>query len=64
MTIEEILSGLNEQGVPAVVMVKANSGYSVVSLTKEEYSRVVLLKTHYNSKTIKKALIKLLEVEE
>ena len=64
MTTEEILSGLNDQGVPAVVIIKANAGYSVVPLTKEEYSKSILVKKHYNDKTIKKALIKLLEMED
>ena len=63
MTIEEALKTLNEKGIPAVVMVKANEGYSVIPMSKNIYTGIYLMQTHWNDKTIKKALIKLLKGE-
>ena len=64
MTIEEALKKLNDKGIPAVVMVKANEGYSIIPVTHEVYRTSFLLEYHYNDKTIKKALIKLLKREK
>ena len=63
MTIEEIIVKLKDQGIAAVMMIKANVDYSVVPLTREEYN-VLMLKEHYNDTTIKKALNKLLKRED
>jgi len=61
MTIEEILGKLyTEKNIMAVIMVKANVNYSVVPVSKKEYSTFIL-KDHINDKTIKKALTKLLK---
>lgn len=60
MTTEEILKRLNDKGIKAIVMVKANKGYSVIPMAREIYSTFFILQKHWNDKTIKKALNKLL----
>ncbi len=64
MKMENILKQLNKKEIPAVVMMKANEGYSVVPMSKETYRTSFLMQDHCNGKTIKDALIKLLNKED
>lgn len=64
MKAEDILKQLNQKGIPAIVMLKANEGYSVISMSKYIYRTSWLLRKHYNGETIEKALKKLLNEED
>lgn len=56
MTIEEILDKLNKKGISAVIILKANEGYSVLPIQKTEYSDSFLLRKHFNGETVLEAL--------
>jgi len=56
MTIEETLGRLNEKGISAVLILKANVGYSVLPLSKHHYTTKYLLRDHYNGETVIDAL--------
>ena len=56
MTIEKTLDMLNKKGISAVIILKANEGYSVVPIQKTEYSDSFLLRKHFNGKTVLEAL--------
>lgn len=64
MKIEDILKQLNEKGMPAVVILKANEGYSAIPMSKYIYKTSFLLLKHYNDKTIEDALKQLLNEED
>lgn len=59
MTIEETLDNLNEKGVSAVLILKANEGYSAIPVYRPEYSSRYLLRNHLTGKTVLDALKKL-----
>lgn len=56
--IEDILKEIvaEKTGIVAVVMLKANKGYSVVPVSKTEYSERFLLDGHWNGATVLEAL--------
>jgi len=64
MKIEDILKQLSNKGIPAVVMVIANEGYSVIPMSKEIYRTLFLMQEHWNGETIKDALLNLLNNKE
>ena len=65
MTIEKLLDQLianNEMG--AVVILKANAGYSAVRLPKGLYAEKLLLTLYHNSNTVQRAIEKLVASPE
>ena len=57
MTIEEILDNLNKSGISAVLILKANEGYSVLPVSKPKYRNYFLMKDHFNGETVVEALL-------
>ena len=56
MNIEEILDKLKEKDIAAVIILKANEGYSVIPIQKTEYRDSFLLRKHFNGETVFEAL--------
>ena len=55
--IEDLLKELvSESGVVAVLILKANEGYSAVPVTQEEYKEHFLLNDHWNDDTVLEAI--------
>ena len=61
MKIEDIIDKLNKESIPAVVILKANEGYSVIPMSKEIYRETFLMANHWNGKTVEEALSKLFQ---
>ena len=59
MSIEEMLDKLNKQGIPAVLILKANEGYSAIPIRKTVYTEDFLLQEHFNAETVLDAMKKL-----
>ena len=64
MSIEEILDRLNQKGIKAVLILKANEGYSAITISKHHYTAKYLLRDHFNGKTVLDALKRLEEIND
>ena len=59
MTIEETLDKLSEKGISAIIILKANEGYSAIPMHKSAYTTHYLLRDHFNGRTVLDALKRL-----
>lgn len=66
MKIEKALKKLaeNDSSCPALVILKANNGFSVVPLDQKFYAEHIILREHYNGPSVLAALKEFIHIKQ